>query len=111
GIAGLLGLGVDAMRRGLIKICPQPIAAAILSLLFVGAAVGNFVHEERRGRVARGYFTDVLGEYRNFLSELQSLPDAATASMLYYTALPRHMDEGTILSATQFALSRMDIET
>jgi len=111
GIAGLLALAVKAVEKRVWHVFPRTVAVSVLSLLFVVVAVRHFRHEERRGRVGRGYMKEVLGEYRVFLSDLQSLPDAQTVRMLYYTTIPRHMDEGTILCATQFALDRIDVET
>ena len=111
GVAGLLGLGVNAIQKGMRQVLSRPVAAAALSVLFLAAAVGHFSHEEHRGRPGREYFRDVFGEYRSFLIDLRTLPDAGTVPILYYTALPRHMDEGTVFRATEFALDRIDVET
>ncbi len=111
GMVGLLALGINAVAHGIRRVLPRPVAVSVLSLVFVVAALGHFRHEERRNRVGRGYIKDVLNDYRVFLSELQSLPDASSVRMLYYTAIPRHMDELTILCATQFGLDRIDVET
>jgi hypothetical protein len=55
--------------------------------------------------------TGVLNDYRSFLKDLQSLPEGGSVPTLYYTAIPPHMDEETLLCATQFALDRIDIDT
>jgi hypothetical protein len=111
GIAGLLAITLTTVQRFVSRVLPQPIATAGLSMLFGIVAVGHFIHEEHRGRTVRGYFSDVFTEYRNFFTDLRALPDAGTIQMLYYRAIPRHMDENTILESTQFALGRTDVET
>jgi hypothetical protein len=111
GVAGLLAIGFNAAQRGLQNVLSQRSAAAALSLFFGVVAVGHFWHEEKRGRSGREYFQGIFTDYRYFLGDLQSQPDAATVKMLYYTAIPRHMDDETLLCGTQFALDRMDVET
>jgi hypothetical protein len=111
GIAGLMAIAFTALQRIVRKALPPTIVPALLSLVFVVAAVGHYRHEENRTKSGRGYMREVLNEYRVFLRDLRSQPDAATVPMLYYTAIPRHMDETTLLCSTQFALDRIDVET
>ena len=111
GIAGLFALGFNAVQQRVRRIFPRPAAVAILTVLFAVIAVRHFRHEEHRSRVGRGYMKDVLGDYRAFLTDLKSLPEASTVQMLYYTAIPRHMDGDTLLPATQFGLDRIDVQT
>jgi hypothetical protein len=111
GIAGLMAVGFNALQRVALKILPTEAAHILLTLIFAGIAVGHYQHEERRSRSSRDYMRDVLKDYRVFFSDLRSLQDSTTVPMLYYSATPRHMDEVTILCATQFALGRLDVET
>jgi hypothetical protein len=111
GLTGLLAVGINASQRLFRRITPRPVAAFVMTALFIAVAAGHFIHEERRGRAGRGYLYGLWDEYRAFLTDVRSLPDGATVRTLYFTAIPRHMDEGTLLSGTQFALDRMDVET
>jgi hypothetical protein len=111
GIAGILALGFRELQRDVRRLLPVPLASAVLSILFVVVSVEHYRHEERLGRMGRGYLAGVLSDYRAFLSDLRSMPDAGTVQMLYYTAIPRHMDEGTLLCSTQFGLDRVDVDT
>ena len=111
GIAGLMAIGFNVGQHIVRKLLPTKIQPAVLSLVFAAVAVGQYKHEERRSKAGRGYMQEVLNEYRNFLSDLRSLPDSTTVPMLYYTVIPRHMDETTLLCSTQFALGRLDVET
>jgi hypothetical protein len=49
-------------------------------------------------------------EYQNLIRDLQSQPDADTVPVLYYTVIPRHMDEGNVLCSAEFALDRTNID-
>ena len=111
GIAGLMAVCFNALQRVALKILPTQAAHILLTLIFAGIALEHYQHEERRSRSSRDYMRDVLKDYRVFFSDLRSLPDSTTVPMLYYTAIPRHMDEVALLCATQFALNRLDVET
>jgi len=111
GAAGILALGIAAVQQLLGKILPREAYAAVLSLVFTFIAVRNFRYEEHRGRIVREWTKGIADEYRDFMRDLRSLPDAATVPTLYYTAVPRHMDEASVTNSTQFALNRTDIDT
>jgi len=111
GVAGLMAVFFGALQRIALKTLPAGTAHVLLTVIFIAVAIGHYRHEERRSRSSRDYMRDVLSEYRVFFRDLRSLPDSTTLPMLYYTSTPRHMDEFTLLCATQFALNRLDVET
>src|SRR5262249_2512512 len=111
GVAGLMATFFRALQRITLKTLPAGTAHVLLTVIFIATALGHYQNEEFWSRPSRDYMSDVLNEYRVFFSDLRSLPDSTTLPMLYYTSTPRHMDEVTLLCATQFALNRLDIET
>jgi hypothetical protein len=53
GIAGLLALGINALKSVVVRTLPRRFAWTVLSLVFVVVAVRNFRHEEHRSRLGR----------------------------------------------------------
>ena len=110
GLAGMLATGFRFLQSVSLRWLHRKAAPVALSLVFVCIAAWQFAYEERRGRIAREYGEGLAEEYRGFFRDLRSLALGTTDPMIYYTAIPRHMDEGIMVCVTQFVLERMDVD-
>jgi len=110
GLAGLLGLVVQALLSQIRQFVPRQALPVVLSLLFLAIAVGQFRFEERRSHFGRAYSRGIADEYRSFFHDLRALAVNTSEKVLYYTKTPRHMDKGDVVTATQFALERIDVD-
>ncbi len=110
GIAGLAAVFAGSVERALRKRMPLRAAAATGLVLF---AILGAVHYSREKRVSSAnnqtqHF--LADQYAAFIHSLRTLPPPAIEETIYYGSFPRFFEQLTLLSATQVALRRMDIQ-
>jgi hypothetical protein len=110
GVAGLLGLAVQALLTQIRRFVPREAMPIVLSVVFVAIATGQFAYEANRGRLARNYWARTADEYRSFVHDSRALAGNTSGGVLYYTKVPRHIEKNSLVTATQFALERKDVD-
>ena len=110
GLCGLAAI-VATVAVGVIKARnPRWLAEAGLYCVFALLCWGAFLlHKETNG-AERSWYRDVAGENRAFVSGLRSLPPPPKGETIFFDLLPPHLEQNVLLSATQVAFRRTDLQ-
>ena len=109
GVIGLAAWGLKLLIGYLPKI-PSMHAKITGAMLFLIACNAQFQWQTGQSEKHIKWAREVSQEYRSFMEGVRSLPQPRPKETVYYNAAPRFFDETTILTATQVALRRTDVQ-
>ncbi len=110
GLCGLVGQMAKEITGWLSKRMSPPRIILVGGLVFALVFYQYFVFQIRWSRPQRDWAREVSQEYRSFILGLRALPQPAPNETVYYGSTPRYFNDNTILSATQVAFRRTDLQ-
>jgi hypothetical protein len=87
-----------------------PAAEAAACLCFLALCQATYLVQKRLTRYGRNFQHGIEVDHRAFMQGLMALPPPPPNEVLYFESAPRYFEEVHLLSATQVALRRTDVE-
>ena len=110
---GLCGLAAT-MTNGVVSFISTRHSSALADtasvIIFAMLCWGTFLFHEKATRPERRWVEDFTRECRNFVSVLRGLPPPRHGEIIFFDSLPPHFEASVLLSATQVALRRTDVD-
>jgi hypothetical protein len=109
GISGLIALAVGQITRWVSGEMSARMALILGIVVFAFATNQHYLKQRQLGAVQRNWGREVGLEYQSFISGLRALDRPGPDETIYYASVPQNFDAITILSATQVAFRRTDV--
>jgi hypothetical protein len=110
GLAGLAALATQGVAGKLEPRLGPDVSLIAAMVLFAAFCREQYVVQRRLGAGARIYLANRDQERRNFVQGLRTLPAPQRNETLYFASIPRDFDGEVLLTATQVALRRTDVQ-
>jgi hypothetical protein len=110
GVCGLAACLVEWVIPHLEDRISAPAAAAAAYVCFLVLCQTTYLVQKRLTRYGRNVQHGIEVEHRAFMHGLMALPPPPPNEVLYFESAPRYFEEVHLISATQVALRRTDVE-
>ena len=110
GIAGLAAVLVDAIERRLRARIPVRLIPAAGLAVFITIAAAHYSRESAESAAHLEQQRSISSDYTAFIGGLRKLPEPPRDEKIYYKSMPQHFAPDVLMTATQVALHRTDVQ-
>ena len=110
GVCGLAASAVEWIIPRLNARISAPAAEVAACLCFLVLCETTYLAQKSMTKYGRNFQHGIEVEHRGFIHGLMALPPPPPNEVLYFESAPRYFEEVHVLSATQVALRRTDVD-